>query len=79
MKLHQTFKTWVFPDVMSYLKCIVFIRPTKENLEYLIEELHSPRYGEYYIYFSNSVSRADIKRMADADDHEVVKEVSYRP
>lgn len=31
------------------MKCIVFIRPTKENVEYLCNELKYPKYGTYYI------------------------------
>lgn len=34
---------------MKHLKCIVFIRPTKNNIAYLCNELKSPRYGQYYI------------------------------
>lgn len=41
---------------MSYLKCIVFIRPTSYNIGLLCQELQKPRYGSYYIckfYFIN--------------------------
>ena len=34
---------------MSYLKCIVFVRPTPENIAFLCQELQNPRYGAYYI------------------------------
>lgn len=34
---------------VKHLKCIVFIRPTKENIELLCNELKSPKYGVYYI------------------------------
>jgi vacuolar protein sorting-associated protein 45 len=34
---------------MKHMKCIVFLRPTKENVELLCNELKSPRYGIYYI------------------------------
>lgn len=62
-------------DAMKHLKCIVFLRPTKENIELLVRELKSPRYGQYYIYFSNTVNRADVKLLAEADDQESVQEV----
>lgn len=62
-------------DAMKHLKCIAFLRPTKENIELLIRELKSPRYGHYYIYFSNTVSRSDVKLLAEADDQECVHEV----
>lgn len=34
---------------LKYLKCIVFIRPTKENIIRLSNELKSPKYGTYFI------------------------------
>lgn len=33
----------------KHLKCIVFIRPTKQNVALLADELRSPKYGAYYI------------------------------
>lgn len=34
---------------MSYLKCVVFLRPTADNITLLCQELQHPRYGAYYI------------------------------
>ena len=34
---------------MKHLKCITFLRPTKENIVLLSRELRNPRYGVYYI------------------------------
>jgi vacuolar protein sorting-associated protein 45 len=36
-------------DPMRHLKCIVFLRPTPENIAYLSKELQEPKYGVYYI------------------------------
>lgn len=36
-------------EIMRHMKCIVFVRPTKENIEHLAKELKSPKYGFYYI------------------------------
>lgn len=47
----------------------------QDNVALLKKELHSPRYAQYYIYFSNVISKADIKALAEADEHEVVREV----
>lgn len=60
---------------LKHLKCIVFIRPTTENVEYLCNELRCPKYGTYYIYFSNIIAKADIKLLAESDEQEVVREV----
>ncbi|CAG9770562.1 unnamed protein product [Ceutorhynchus assimilis] len=60
---------------LRYLKCLVFIRPTQHNIELMCNELRYPKYGAYYIYFSNIVAKADIKMLAENDEQEVVKEV----
>ncbi|KAF7266093.1 vacuolar protein sorting 45 [Rhynchophorus ferrugineus] len=60
---------------LRYLKCLVFLRPTQQNIELLCTELRNPKYGAYYIYFSNIVAKADIKILAENDEQEVVKEV----
>uniref|UniRef100_A0A672R6N1 Vacuolar protein sorting-associated protein 45 n=1 Tax=Sinocyclocheilus grahami TaxID=75366 RepID=A0A672R6N1_SINGR len=62
-------------DNMKHLKAICFLRPTKENVEHLIQELHRPKYSVYFIYFSNVISKSEIKALAEADEQEVVAEV----
>lgn len=62
-------------DNMKHMKCIVFIRPTSENIALLSRELRDPKYGVYFIYFSNVVSKADIKTLAECDEEEAVREV----
>lgn len=60
---------------LRYLKCLVFIRPTQQNIELLCNELQNPKYGAYYIYFTNILAKADVKILAEHDEQEVVKEV----
>lgn len=60
---------------MKHLKCIVFIRPTRDNIILLSNELRFPKYGVYYIYFSNILAKADVKILAEADEQESVREV----
>ncbi|OWR55084.1 vacuolar protein sorting-associated protein 45 [Danaus plexippus plexippus] len=62
-------------DDLKHMKCIVFLRPTSENIALLSRELKSPKYGAYFIYFSNVVSKADIKTLAECDEQETVREV----
>ncbi|XP_046584204.1 LOW QUALITY PROTEIN: vacuolar protein sorting-associated protein 45-like [Haliotis rubra] len=62
-------------ETMKHLKCIAFLRPSKENVELLCQELRVPKYGLYYIYWSNVISKQDVKLLAEADDQEVVREV----
>lgn len=62
-------------DNMKHLKAICFLRPTKENVQNLIQELRRPKYSVYFIYFSNVISKSEIKALAEADEQEVVAEV----
>ncbi|KAM7080253.1 vacuolar protein sorting-associated protein 45 isoform X3 [Ciconia boyciana] len=62
-------------EAMKHLKAICFLRPTKENVEFLIQELRRPKYSIYFIYFSNVISKSDVKSLAEADEQEVVAEV----
>src|SRR5271170_4404104 len=60
---------------MRHLKCICFVRPTASTIQLLVNELRDPKYGEYSIYFSNIIKKSSLERMAEADDHEIVKSV----
>ncbi|XP_077115078.1 vacuolar protein sorting-associated protein 45 [Ranitomeya variabilis] len=62
-------------ESMKHLKAICFLRPTKENIDYLIKELRRPKYSVYFLYFSNVISKSDVKSLAEADEQEVVAEV----
>ncbi|XP_045503454.1 vacuolar protein sorting-associated protein 45 [Colias croceus] len=62
-------------DNMKHMKCIVFLRPTSENIALLSRELRCPKYGVYFIYFSNVISKADVKTLAECDEQEAVREV----
>ncbi|XP_026470099.1 vacuolar protein sorting-associated protein 45-like isoform X2 [Ctenocephalides felis] len=60
---------------LKHLKCIVFLRPTNENIALLAKELRDPKYGSYYIYFCNIIPHASVKSLAESDDSESVREV----
>lgn len=62
-------------DPIRHLKCLAFLRPTPENLQLLAAELRRPAYGQYYIYFSNVISKAEVKSLAEADEQECVREL----
>ncbi|NXP73326.1 VPS45 protein, partial [Ramphastos sulfuratus] len=62
-------------EAMKHLKAICFLRPTKENVELLVQELRRPKYSIYFIYFSNVISKSEVKSLAEADEQEVVAEV----
>ena len=80
-------------EKMRHLRCISFVRPSPESIQFLIDELREPKYGEYYLCmsstipeglderpnleadFSNIVRKSSLERLAEADDHEVVRAV----
>ncbi|TLS29077.1 hypothetical protein PpBr36_00524 [Pyricularia pennisetigena] len=62
-------------EKMRHLRCYCFVRPSPDSIQFLIDELREPKYGEYYLYFSNVVKKSSLERLAEADDHEVVKAV----
>ena len=62
-------------ETMKHLSAICFLRPTRENVQLLCDELRSPKYSAYSLYFSNVISKSAVKQLAEADDHEVVKDV----
>lgn len=62
-------------EKMRHLRCLCFVRPSPESIQNLIEELREPKYGEYNIYFSNIIRKSSLERLAEADDHEVVRAV----
>ncbi|KAG5931372.1 hypothetical protein E4U60_006148 [Claviceps pazoutovae] len=60
---------------MRHLRCICLLRPSPNSIQLMIQELREPRYGSYHLYFTNVVKRSSLERLAEADDHEVVKAV----
>ncbi|KAL3241125.1 Vps45p [Nakaseomyces bracarensis] len=62
-------------DIERHLRCLVYINPTDESIDYLVKELRNPKYGDYHLFFSNIVSKAQLERLAEADDMEAVSKV----
>ncbi|TKA74494.1 hypothetical protein B0A55_06454 [Friedmanniomyces simplex] len=60
-------------EKMRHLRCLAFLRPSPDSIQSLIDELREPKYGEYHIYFSNIIKKSSLERLAEADDHEVIK------
>jgi len=60
---------------MRHLRCLCFVRPSADSIQLLIDEMKDPKYGEYYLYFSNVVKKSSLERLAEADDNEVVSSV----
>lgn len=62
-------------EAMPHLQAICFLRPTEGTLQDLKKELREPKYGKYYVFFTNSVSEEYLREMAYADELEVIQEV----
>ncbi|KAJ1920079.1 vacuolar protein sorting-associated protein 45 [Mycoemilia scoparia] len=62
-------------DTLKHLKCVCFLRPTDESMMALAKELQAPRYGSYYVYFSNALKKSMIELLAEHDENELVQEV----
>lgn len=58
-----------------HLKAVYFIRPTKENFMKLKQELKNPNFGEYHIFFSNTVPLHELESIAKFDTLELVQQV----
>ncbi|KIK95164.1 hypothetical protein PAXRUDRAFT_402229 [Paxillus rubicundulus Ve08.2h10] len=62
-------------NAMPHMKCVCFLQPSEDSIEAVCAELREPKYGEYYLYFSNVLSKSTIERLAEVDEFEVVREV----
>lgn len=62
-------------EKMRHLRCLCLVRPSPETIQLLVDELRDPKYGEYNLYFTNVAKKSSLERLAEADDHEVVKAV----
>ena len=62
-------------DAMRHLKAAVFIQPTEENFDLLVDELRHPKFAEYHIFFSNIVPNDMLARLGRMDEHELVRQV----
>ena len=48
-------------EMMEHMKAIIFVRPTKENMDLISAELREPKYSRVYIFFSNTCSSSFIE------------------
>ncbi|BFU25742.1 sec1 family protein [Entamoeba histolytica] len=62
-------------DTLPHLNAICLLRPTKENMELLRKELNNPKYGKYYLFFTNFLDSTQISLLSQSDVHEVVQKV----
>lgn len=58
-----------------HLKAVYLLRPTEQNFALLLEEIRNPRFKEYYLTFTNLIDDRFLKRLAEADAQEKVRQV----
>lgn len=60
---------------MPHLKGVCYVRPTPSTMTQLCRMLRYPKFSEYHIFFSNAVTKAQLKQLAEADEFGLVAEV----
>lgn len=60
---------------MPHLKAVVFVRPTRENVQTLKKQLKRRVYGEYHVFFSNICPDGLLQELASGDEDELVAQV----
>lgn len=63
------------PANMEHLNAVVFVRPTPASINAIKRMLKNPKYKEYHLFFSNLVTPDQLKAIAEADTHELVRQV----
>jgi len=62
-------------EKMRHMNAVCLLRPTNKNFLKLSQELKSPKYNEYHIFFTNVVPHMRLEQLACCDELEVVQQV----
>ena len=62
-------------EAMNHMKAVIFVQPTETNIDAIIRELKEPKFSEYHIFFTNTLSKDALTRLGRADDHDLVRQV----
>jgi len=62
-------------EKMRHMSAVCLLRPTNKNFLKLSQELKSPKYNEYHIFFTNVVPHMRLETLACCDEFEVVQQV----
>ena len=60
---------------MTHMSAVCLLRPTPDNIKALVAHLKEPKFKEYHIFFTNIVTQDLLRKLADADHLQVVKQV----
>ncbi|GMH54136.1 hypothetical protein TrST_g5764 [Triparma strigata] len=61
------------------MKCLVFCRPTPQNVQLICTEVSSCKYSEYHLFFSNILPPSLLKLLAHSDTSSVIRGVHEFP
>lgn len=73
--LFEKIDTVLSKEPISFMKCVCLLRPTKENVNLLCNELRNPKFGQYHVCFTNTIGREEVRRLAESDKNEVIKSI----
>ena len=59
-------------ESMRQLRCICYFEPSEETVDLLCAELRNPKYGEYQLFFNNSIDKQQLEKIASSDELECV-------
>jgi vacuolar protein sorting-associated protein 45 len=60
-------------EKLTYVSAIYLINSTDKNLTALFEEIKNPNFKEYHIFFLNDVSDDIIRKLAENDQQDLIK------
>lgn len=60
---------------MTHMSAVCLLRPVPENIRMLLAHLKEPVFKEYHIFFTNIVTQDLLRKLADADHLQVVRQV----
>ena len=62
-------------STMKHLECVVYINPNSTSIRHLLEEMKSPHFKKYHVFFNNVAGKNDIEQLAIADEYEAIDKV----
>lgn len=62
-------------EKLMHMKAVCFLRPSYSSLRALCRHLRDPKFGEYHLFYTNSVRESYLQDLAQADENELVKQI----
>jgi len=62
-------------EKLMHMKAVCFLRPSYASLRSLCRHLRDPKFGEYHVFYTNTVRDSYLSDIAQADEQELVKQI----